>query len=146
MHINSPAQGKIIKIGIQNNRWIISIFLNLFNNHNQYYPIDGVVLKQIHDTNGTHNIAYDLNKSRDNEKFITILQLLNFETIKITQIAGLVFRRIQTPNKVGTYVKKGEYLGKILFGSRVDIDLPINFKLNCKENDIVDFDSILAFL
>ena len=56
---------------------------------------------------------------------------------KVKQIAGLVARRILCYMKNGEYYKRGDRLGFIRFGSRVDIILPKDFKINVKIGDIV---------
>lgn len=144
----SPAFGTISNIKNDQviNQTTISIFLSLLDIHHQYYPCDGIVLQQIYDNNGKFNIVTNCNskKTKDNEKVITILKT-DFGIIKITQIAGFFVRRILY-EKNKKKVKRGEYLGSILFGSRVDIEFPNTYKLLVNKGDILKgFNSIIAF-
>jgi len=122
----SPAYGTISRIlQLPNNRVLLSIFLNPFDVHAQYFPCDGRVIEQIYDWNGKFSIASDAYKSDDNEKMITILKT-DTDIIKITQIAGILVRRISTPNYTGRFVRQADYLGFIKFGSRVDIEFSLD--------------------
>jgi phosphatidylserine decarboxylase len=56
--------------------------------------------------------------------------------ILVRQIAGLIARRIHTYSKVGDQAKKGERMGMIRFGSRVDVFLPLDATLRVKVGDI----------
>jgi phosphatidylserine decarboxylase len=122
----SPAYGTISRIlQLPNNRVLVSIFLSPFDIHAQYFPCDGIVIRQIYDDTGRFSIASDAYKSDDNEKMITILKT-ETDTVKITQLAGVLVRRISTPNHTGEFVCQGNYLGFIKFGSRVDIDFSLD--------------------
>lgn len=129
-YLLSPAFGTVNRIipnyGPNGNRTLLTIFLNPIDIHSQYFPCNGRVLNQIYDNTGAFAIASDAYKSDLNEKVITTLVDTSAETggniIKITQIAGILVRRISTPNKIGKFIKRGEYLGFIKFGSRTDIE------------------------
>jgi phosphatidylserine decarboxylase len=126
----APAFGKISRILKYNNgNILISIFLNLLDIHSQYYPIDGTILDQIYDNSGIYHIASDANKSDQNEKVITLMKDKYNNNITITQISGILIRRIYTIKKVGEIVSQGEYLGYITFGSRCDILIPPKYNL-----------------
>lgn len=143
--ITSPAYGTIKKIIVDDNTIHIIIFLSLTDIHYQYYPISGFITSQVHDNTGKYELAYKLNKSSDNEKCITTMTT-NIGDIQIIQIAGKYARRIYTKNKINEYVKIGDEIGMIAFGSRVDIIIPKqNIKLLVKENDVVNgVDTILC--
>lgn len=109
----------------------IIIFLSPFDNHDQYYPADAIVDDQVHDYTGRFHLAFQLNKSDMNEKTITTLQpigrlqnRLNGNPIIVQRIAGLIARRITTEHAPGYIAKKGQYMGSIKFGSRVDVIMP----------------------
>ena len=57
--------------------------------------------------------------------------------IKVTQIAGILARRIVCRKKTGEHVQKGERFGLIKFGSRVDLTLPVNVIPSVKMGDKV---------
>ncbi len=99
----------------------ISTFMNIYNVHVNRMPIDGVIKDIIHH-DGAHIPAFK-KESEKNEKVILLLKT-NIGNIKIIQIAGTLARRIVPYVKKGDIVKKGEKIGLIRLGSRVDIYLP----------------------
>ena len=123
--IISPAQGKITNIMVlDNERILVSVFLSVFNNHTQIYPVNGTVIKRVYDDTGQFNIVIDRYKSRDNEKKIHTIKMKNNNIVEVIQIAGFLPRRIVSSNVVPLDVNAGEYLGMIKFGSRVDLIFP----------------------
>lgn len=121
--IYSPAFGTLKRI-IQTPTHIHFItFLSPLDIHIQYYPMNGVVDNIIHDDTGRFALAFQLNKSDDNEKTITTLKT-NYGNVIITQIAGKLVRRISVDCEDGDTVSVGERLGMIKFGSRVDLIIP----------------------
>jgi phosphatidylserine decarboxylase len=134
--IVSPADGIVTYIGDseppislneKNNFLKISIFLNIFNVHVNRMPTSGTI-KNINYVHGKF-INATLNKSsEDNEKNIITLQKENKDIIIITQIAGLIARRIVCDVKEKQQVYKGHRFGIIKFGSRVDLYIPSNYK------------------
>ena len=143
--IVSPAEGKITNIMLlSNNRVFVSIFLSVFNNHTQMYPVNGTVIKRVYDDTGQFNIVIDGYKSRNNEKKIHTIQMNNNNIVKVVQIAGFLPRRIASSDVVPLDVKAGEYLGMIKFGSRVDLiflgdinKLLVTLNDNIKLGDII---------
>jgi len=114
----------------------VSTFMNLYNVHVNRLPIDGTVRSIIH-TSGFHFPAF-LKKSDKNEKVIITLET-KIGKIKIVQIAGTLARRIFPYIQKGNTLKKGDRIGIIRFGSRVDIYLPSKGlkKILIKKGDIV---------
>jgi phosphatidylserine decarboxylase len=146
--IYSPAYGKIMKIQyLQGNKLHIAIYLSPKDIHRQYIPIDGTIIDKIYDRTGKFALAYNVNKSALNEKYITVLKS-KYGNIEIYQIAGKLVRRISNYMKVGQTVTTGEEIGIIHFGSRVDIILPniSLFKLLVKEGEYMcGMDSKLGY-
>lgn len=142
----SPAYGTIQKIyhDLDKKVYIVAIFLSPFDVHVQYYPTTGEVLEMTHDLNGRHALAFDLNKSQFNEKYITTMRDTQWNKIKITQIAGMFARRIETIYKVGKNVSIGEELGRIHLGSRVDIEFPDTYSVLVHEGQKVSPNIIIA--
>ena len=106
----------------------ISIFLNIFNVHVNRIPTYGKV-KDIKYIEGKF-INANLNKSSDdNERNIIVIEKNNSDLIIVTQIAGLIARRIVCNIKNNDDLIQGERLGIIKFGSRVDLYLPQNYNL-----------------
>lgn len=137
----SPAYGTIYRIlpvmknGIQYTH--ISIFLSPTDIHVQYIPLTSTFVETIYDATGKFNLAYEMNKSDDNEKAITAISD-GKNNIYVTQIAGFLVRRINTKQfKKGEKLKPGQELGMIKFGSRVDIELPEEYNILVKEGQYV---------
>jgi len=136
--IISPAYGKVYKIQKINNYICISIILTIFDVHFQYVPCNGYVNNITYDKSGIFNIVYsDYDKTRYNEKMIYEIKS-KFGKVFVYQIAGYFFRRVIPYLKKNTYVNKGDKLGLITFGSRVDICLPSkNLNLLIHENQYI---------
>ena len=134
--IVSPADGIITYIGtseppieVNSSRKFIkvSIFLNIFNVHVNRIPTLAVI-KNINYIHGKF-INASLDKSSvDNERNIITLEKENKDILIVTQIAGLIARRIICDLKVNQRSIKGHRFGIIKFGSRVDLYMPLNTK------------------
>ena len=109
----------------------VSIFLSIFNVHIQRLPITGAVTKVDYIEGKFINATLD-KASDENERLkITIKNGNNL--IYVTQIAGLIARRIVNYVKPNENINQGDRYGIIKFGSRVDIEFPNNFKLLVNE-------------
>ena len=131
----SPADGLITNITeIKEGKKTyvkVSIFLSIFNVHIQRLPISGEVTKVDYIEGKFINATLD-KASDENERLkITIKNGNNL--IYVTQIAGLIARRIVNYVKPNENINQGERYGIIKFGSRVDIEFPNNFKLLVNE-------------
>ena len=131
----SPADGlitNITEIKEGKKTYIkVSIFLSIFNVHIQRLPISGEVTKVDYIEGKFINATLD-KASDENERLkITIKNGNNL--IYVTQIAGLIARRIINYVKPNENINQGERYGIIKFGSRVDIEFPNNFKLLVNE-------------
>lgn len=127
----SPASGYIRYIKQDNEYVTISMFLNIFDNHTQYIPVASY-LKNIEHKHGIFEPAY-LEHSVNNERVINTLYNPTYDfTFTITQITGMLTRRILSLQQTNTnkLLQPGERLGFIMLGSRVDIRIPIK---NIKE-------------
>lgn len=114
--IISPADGKVLYAG----RHSVSIFMSIFDMHVNLMPYDGKIVSMKH-IYGSHRPAYgDVEK---NERMEIEIES-DIGRIKLIQIAGVFARRIVPYIKEGDFVKKGEKIGIIRFGSRVEIILP----------------------
>ncbi|KYK33202.1 MAG: hypothetical protein AYK22_01450 [Thermoplasmatales archaeon SG8-52-3] len=100
----------------------ISTFMNVYNVHVNRMPMDGNIKNIVHKS-GFHLPAFK-KESEKNERVIIIAET-KIGLIKIIQIAGTLARRIVPYIEKGNKVKKGEKIGIIKFGSRVDVYLPI---------------------
>ena len=114
----------------------ISTFMNLYNVHVNRISLDGTV-KNINHISGIHLPAFK-KESEKNERVIITIDT-DIGTVKVIQIAGTLARRIVPYIKKGDKLKKGERIGIIKFGSRVDVYLPTKKigKVHVKVGDMV---------
>ena len=133
--IVSPADGLITYIGkskapkecnTKNQFLKISIFLNIFNVHVNRTPIAGRI-KSITYVPGKYINATLEKSSSDNERNIITIEKENKDIVVVSQIAGLIARRIVCDLKINQQIIKGDRFGIIKFGSRVDLYLPTNY-------------------
>ena len=131
----SPADGLITNITeIKEGKKLytkVSIFLSIFNVHIQRLPISGEVTKVDYIEGKFINATLD-KASDENERLKLTIKNGN-NLIYVTQIAGLIARRIVNYVKPNENINQGERYGIIKFGSRVDIEFPNNFKLLVNE-------------
>jgi phosphatidylserine decarboxylase len=131
----SPADGLITNITeIKEGKKLytkVSIFLSIFNVHIQRLPISGEVTKVDYIEGKFINATLD-KASDENERLKITLKNGN-NLIYVTQIAGLIARRIVNYVKPNENINQGDRYGIIKFGSRVDIEFPNNFKLLVNE-------------
>ena len=137
----SPADGKIVQIiDIEDtemgNAIQISIFLSIFNVHCQWVPFSGKVISK-HYNSGKFFVALNHKSSRDNEHTMVFFETDNGKQYKIKQIAGFIARRILNYMEPENTVQRGERLGFIRFGSRVDIIVPEEFQIDVSLGEIV---------
>ena len=146
--IVSPGDGKVTDIanvfvnGVERKR--ISIFLNVFNVHVNRSPISGV-LRDVRHQKGKFINAMGANSAEENEQNIVTVEGEG-QTVIFKQIAGLIARRIVFTKKIGDTVARGERVGLIKFGSRVDVLMPVDVKIAVKLGDHVKgASSVLAY-
>ena len=101
--------------------FFVSTFMNVHNVHVNRMPVDGLIKNIIHRSGG-HLPAFKKESER-NERVITLIDS-NIGCVKVVQIAGTLARRIIPYMGIGDNVKKGERIGIIRLGSRVDVYLP----------------------
>ena len=120
--IVSPADGRVVKVERVGNATKLSIFLSIFNVHVNRSPIAGRI-EAMDYRKGRFKAAFDHAASVENERNIIMVGNGDLKIV-FTQIAGVVARRIVCWKRVGDNVEKGELIGLIRFGSRVDILFP----------------------
>ena len=151
--IVSPADGLVTFIGItknplndetdQNSYKKISIFLNVFDVHVNRMPVDAKISQIKYIPGKFINATLD-KSSEENERNI-ILAENNNDKFYIVQIAGLIARRIVCSIKNNQEVNKGDRIGIIKFGSRVDLYLPENYNiLVTKDQRVVGGETIIS--
>ena len=151
--IVSPADGTITNIGdantpfdIENNNQLytkVSIFLSIFDVHVNRMPIDGTI-KEIKYIPGKFINATLDKSSEQNEKNIIKINNGNYDYF-VVQIAGMIARRIVCNINKNQDLKKGERIGIIKFGSRVDLYLPKSNKvLVSKGQKVIGGETIIS--
>jgi phosphatidylserine decarboxylase len=133
--IVSPADGKVVKIDKVGNVTKVSIFLSLFNVHVNRSPIAGNI-EALDYRKGKFKAAYDHAASVENERN-TIMVSNGRINLVFIQIAGVVARRIVFWKRIGDRVEKGDLVGLIRFGSRVDILFPAGTEVTVAVGDKV---------
>jgi phosphatidylserine decarboxylase len=138
-----PADGKVVVIEetyeteyFKDRRIQVSIFMSPLNVHANYYPISGKITYQKYHP-GKFLVAWHPKSSTENERTTMVVKDEQEREILIRQIAGAVARRICYYGEQGTSIVKGEELGFIKFGSRVDLFLPLDTKIDVKIGDKV---------
>jgi phosphatidylserine decarboxylase len=138
-----PADGKIVVIErtiepeyFKDERIQVSIFMSATNVHVNWFPVAGEIVYYYYHP-GKHMVAFNPKASLENERATTVIQTMDHRKILVRQIAGAMARRIKCYPKVGEPVQQGEELGFIKFGSRVDLLLPVDTKLEISLNQKV---------
>lgn len=136
----APSYGTLKQIiyNDKKNTLFLAFFLSPLDIHYQYIPVNGLFLNTIYDATGKFNLAFQLNKSNDNEKAIHYIKT-QYGILIIYQICGFLTRRIRYDIKPNKPVISGQRLGIIKLGSRVDIIIPNarSFILKVKLNESV---------
>lgn len=125
--IVSPADGKVKFVRYEGGKLHISIYLGATNVHVVRAPIYGSVKNLLH-RKGKHRLAYRP-ESVDNERWVLTMNTPSGE-IGVAMITGGFARRVVPFMRMGDKIKKGEKIGFIRFGSRVDLLLPQTFESN----------------
>lgn len=147
--IVSPADGKV-----ESAEWIettsgsrvrISIFLNVFDVHVNRVPVSGVVTLAEY-REGQFLNALHAESAVHNEQTLVTVDTGDY-SISFKQIAGLLARRIICNLQEGDRVQRGQRMGLIKFGSRMDVLLPASVELRVAAGDRVKGgSSVLAFM
>jgi phosphatidylserine decarboxylase len=101
----------------------VSVFMSVFNVHVNRLPTEGEILKKQYVPGKFLNASLD-KASKDNERCNYLVKAGNGQVYGVTQIAGLVARRIVPQVEEGQFLRRAERFGLIRFGSRLDIYLP----------------------
>lgn len=139
----SPADGKVVVIEevydeeyFKDKRLQISVFMSPANVHVNRNPFTGeVVYNQYH--KGKYLVAWHPKSSTENERHSVVIRHVKGKEVLVKQIAGALAKRIVNYLSVGQKVEQCAELGFIKFGSRVDLLLPLDAKVNVKLNEVV---------
>ncbi len=149
----SPADGKVIIVDkiyddrfIQDHVYKVSIFMNVFNVHVNRIPFAGRVANVIYSP-GKFYSADSKKGALENEACTLIVETKHGFKYGMTQVAGLIARRIVCWAEVNDSFRSGQRFGLIRFGSRVDLYLPLKTKLEISVGQKVKAgESILGYL
>ena len=148
----APADGKIVIVKevyegeyLKENCIQVSVFMSVFNVHINWFPIKGEV-KYYKYHPGRYLVAMHPKSSEKNERTSIVVQ--NGEVkVLFRQIAGYLARRIVCYAKEGNVAKQGEQVGFIKFGSRVDLFLPLDSRIQVtKGQNVKGTQTIIATL
>ena len=142
-HILSPVDGKVVIIEkvyekeyFKDERLQVSIFMSPINVHVTRYPMSGTVkFSKYHP--GKYLVAWHPKSSELNERTTIVVENETFGPILYRQIAGALARRIVNYAKVGDTAVQGTDAGFIKFGSRVDLFLPVDTKVDVALDQVV---------
>ncbi len=140
--VYAPADGKIVVIEetteteyFNAKRLQVSIFMSPTNVHVNRNPISGTVnYFKYHP--GKYLVAWHPKSSDENERTTTVIGNGDSE-ILMRQVAGALAKRIVNYLEIGDEVKQGADMGFIKFGSRVDLYLPLDAKIEVQKGDKV---------
>jgi phosphatidylserine decarboxylase len=142
-HAVSPADGKVVAIRNEDGGTRVSIFLNVFDVHVNRAPITGKITAFKYQK-GEFLVASKEEASTQNEMSVITVEGEGSRVV-FKQIAGLIARRIVFWKKTGDTVARGERVGLIKFGSRVDIWLGPEWAVRVQEGQrVAGGSSILA--
>ncbi len=138
--IIAPADGKVVAIEevqadeyFTDRRIQVSIFMSPLNVHVNRNPVSGeVAYSQYHP--GKYLVAWHPKSSTENERH-SVVYRKDGKEILVKQIAGALAKRIINYLQAGQQVKQTEEMGFIRFGSRVDLLLPLDAKIQVKIGD-----------
>ena len=140
--VMAPCDGKVVAIEeveepeyFKEKRQLVSIFMSVRNIHVNTNPISGEV-KYVKYHPGKYLVAWHPKSSTDNERTTIVIENGEFNVL-VRQIAGTVARRIVNYLNEGDEVDQGKELGFIKFGSRVDLYLPLDSKVEVHLKDKV---------
>jgi phosphatidylserine decarboxylase len=147
----SPADGRVIFAGLSDGRWAppgewkqITIFLSPMDVHINRTPVDGRV-ERIEYRSGKFLPAYGAgaNDNELNEVWINH----GGRTVVFRQVVGMLARRIVCRVREGDTLERGQRVGLMKFGSRMDVFLPTDAELRVSPGDrVVGGETVLAIL
>jgi len=137
----SPADGKVVEVKTINEpcflggeATMVAIFLSVFDVHVQRAPLDGEI-KLVKYNPGKFLDARDPDCTLVNENRVVGIQSQDGFRVTVRQVAGLIARRIVGWTDEGSKLAKGERIGMIRFGSRVELYVPLDTEIVTKVGD-----------
>ena len=151
--IVAPADGKIVTIEeVEEDEYLktkclqVSIFMSVFNVHINWFPIKGIV-KYFRHHNGRFMAAYLPKSSTENERTTVVIENRKGTQVLLRQVAGAMARRIVCYAEEEKNIVQGQEMGFIKFGSRVDLYLPLDSRIDVKlDQKVVGRQTIIGWL
>jgi phosphatidylserine decarboxylase len=148
----APAHGRVVAIEqahdpyLDRNAIKISIFMNIFSVHSNRVPVEGIIRGRWRQPGQFFNASLD-KASEKNERNAIWINTEDGHDVVSVQIAGFVARRILCYVKEGQSVSRGQRYGFIRFGSRLDVYLPFESRIEARLGHWVDSGSdIIGYL
>ena len=131
----APADGKVTAISLVEDASVgpgrfhrIVTFLSVFDVHVQRCPVAGeIVSSELR--RGLKLAAFRPDVGEKNEAHTNVFLRPNGDRVGVRQLAGLLARRVVSYRRQGERVRRGELLGVIKFGSRVDLFVPESYRV-----------------
>ena len=119
--IVSAADGRVRAVEREGTNWRISVFMNVTNVHVNRFPLDATV-KAMEAAGAGFRPAFRPEAERNVQRHYRLVTALG--PVEVVQVTGILARRLVPFVKVGSVRKKGDRLGMIVLGSRVDVVVP----------------------
>ena len=148
----APAHGRVVAVEQAYDPYLgrdaikISIFMNIFSVHSNRAPVEGIVKRRWRQPGKFFNASLD-KASEKNERNAIWINTKDGHDVVSVQIAGLVARRMLCYVKEGQPISRGQRYGFIRFGSRLDVYLPSESRIEARLGHWVDSGSdIIGYL
>jgi phosphatidylserine decarboxylase len=132
--IVAPATGRIVEIKPDGAQIMVAIFLSVFDVHVQCAPIAGTIQSVTYQPGKFYDVRNPQAPSANESRLVEIVGTDGYR-VTVRQIAGLIARRIVGWAGQCATVTKGERIGMIKFGSRVELRVPAGTELVAKKGD-----------
>jgi phosphatidylserine decarboxylase len=137
----SPADGRVLEAGeielADGTKAVrVAIFLSVFDVHVNRAPVPGAVVS-IERSGAKYLAAFNRRAETENVRLDMTLRTERGEKVVVSQITGLIARRIVCHPQVGEWLERGVRYGLIRFGSRTDVVLPATAELRTRRGDRV---------
>ncbi|HRC86721.1 MAG TPA: phosphatidylserine decarboxylase [Thermoanaerobaculia bacterium] len=142
-HVLSAADGKVLRVETVELPELgpgayqrVATFLSVFDVHVQKAPVSGKVLLS-KPRPGEKRPAWDPNAGDINEQHLAVFERADGDRVAVLQIVGLVARRVVCYLRAGDQIDRGQLMGVIKFGSRVDVFVPASYEVLVQAGDRV---------
>jgi phosphatidylserine decarboxylase len=131
----SPADGRVVQVAEEAGQWRIAVFMNVTDVHVNRFPVEAEV-EGIDDSGEGFRPAYLPDATHNVQRRYRLRS--RFGAVEVIQMTGFIARRLVSLVQPGEAHEKGDRLGMILLGSRVDLLLPVaSFRPKVKVGDRV---------